>query len=163
MEDTREVFDWRQPWVVSGISLLAGMAVGLLIAPRSGRSSRQWIVATMRHLRRRVDRLGRDLETQARYERGRILGVVEEMRKASEPPRDVDDETITQRVRTGLGENVATWKLPRLNVNTVGKVVTIRGHVKTEDQKRQAEDVVRSIRGVANVMNLITCEQTGTV
>lgn len=67
---------------------------------------------------------------------------------------EVDPETITDRVRTELGENQMLRHLPRINVNTEPDgIVYLRGTVPGDGERELAERIARRQRGVQRVVN----------
>ncbi len=66
----------------------------------------------------------------------------------------VDDTTITSEVKAKLLENSLTKGLA-ISVETFQGQVTLTGAVNTEQQKDQAAQIARSVRGVNKVNNLI--------
>jgi len=102
--------------------------------------------------RRLVDRGS----AQIRYRSGSLQGITHKMKDlvAPEPKLlEADDDTIAQRVRTELGENSLTWKLPHLNVNSERGKLTVRGPVKSNREKENVEKVTKQVPGVKEVIN----------
>ena len=69
-----------------------------------------------------------------------------------------EDAGTTAAVKSALALNkqVASFDIhvdSANNADTKGNNVTLTGHVPTEDDKRVAEEVARSTKGVANVVN----------
>lgn len=62
----------------------------------------------------------------------------------------IDDKVLAHKVRGTLDDN-AVYKFPDVKVNTYKGTVQLSGFVETQEQKRQAEQMVRSINGVNNV------------
>jgi osmotically-inducible protein OsmY len=59
---------------------------------------------------------------------------------------------VKAKLVTGIGISTAT----SIDVDAHGQVVTLKGTVPSEDQKRQAEESVRQLDGVAKVVNDLT-------
>jgi osmotically-inducible protein OsmY len=137
-----------------------GVLTGLLFAPKSGRNSRVWLRQQSEHLRSNVVHLSERLAKRARYERGRLEGLRHSLRERVGGARlqeaYVDDDLITQRVKTELGENPRTWRIASFNVNTVNGVVTLRGRVSSEEEREALEEVARSVPNVEDVINKVT-------
>jgi hyperosmotically inducible periplasmic protein len=68
--------------------------------------------------------------------------------------RYIDDKVLVQRVKSSLNDN-EVYKFPDVKVNTYNGTVQLTGFVNSEEQKRKAEEIVRNVRGVANVQNQI--------
>ena len=138
---------------------LAGLALGLLFAPNSGRANRTWVRQRIDGWRAGMQRRRRDLIGQTDYEIGRATGIAHNLgRRMGLIKKEVDlsDDVVNQRVRTELGESSAAWQIPRLNIDTFDGVVTLRGHVNNEHQCRAIEDVVRKVRGVREIVNKLS-------
>lgn len=64
----------------------------------------------------------------------------------------VDDAWITTKVKSTLAQDSAT-PAKDIHVNTKSGVVVLTGTVQSKDQKKQAEQDARSIKGVKDVEN----------
>jgi osmotically-inducible protein OsmY len=62
------------------------------------------------------------------------------------------DATTTTAVKSALALNKQVSAF-EIHVNSSNNNVTLTGRVPTDDDKRVAEEIARSTRGVANVMN----------
>jgi hypothetical protein len=72
---------------------------------------------------------------------------------------DGDNLTITQRVRTNLGHELALAG-HHININTQARgIVYLRGTVEGEEQRRIAETVARNTEGVSAVVNELQVER----
>jgi osmotically-inducible protein OsmY len=69
-------------------------------------------------------------------------------------PRQVDDLTITARVKTAL-LNDPDITAPRIDVETVKGVVTLSGRVASKQEEQKAIHVARSIAGVVDVKSTL--------
>jgi hypothetical protein len=139
--------------------LAAGVAIGLLAAPRTGRSSRAWLGQKFDHLKSSGSDVGPFVRKKIDYQQGRLAGVVHEMRKrtgATEAKPYVDDDLIAQRVRTKIGESPSTWHLPRINVDSAHRVVTLRGVAATDVEKEALTQVASAVEDVEGVVNKVT-------
>lgn len=136
----------------------AGVAFGFLTAPKTGRAARAWIGQKVEHYRKDMQNLERRAEQKTSYEEGRLAGVIHKAKQLTlvESDEEVDDDIITQRVRTNFGENLKTSHLPRINVDTVNGLVTLRGRVPTESDRCNLEQIATSIRDVEKVVNKVT-------
>jgi len=137
----------------------AGLALGILLAPRAGRQTRDWIGQKARHGGKLLGRGGEFLRRRAEYERNRLRGIFYETKRKFSVPEYASDETVTQRVRTELGRNVKSRDIPNLAVDTFNGVVTLRGTVMNGDQMNDVLDVIYSIRGVRDIVNKLRLEQ----
>ena len=59
----------------------------------------------------------------------------------------MNDQDITARVKQALA-NDGQHKYPMVGVNTFKGTVQLIGYVDSDDQKRQVEDIVRTVQGV---------------
>lgn len=162
MRDTNRSFLSQAARTVPSLifAFVTGAALALLLAPRKGRSSRAWLRQRYDNLRSRLRRRGREMRNWQAYERGRVTGVVHDLRArmASRGPSDtVDDDIVTARVHTKFGEHHLTRHLPRLNIDTVDGVVTLRGHLPSERDCGAAERMAAEVAGVRKVINKIGC------
>ena len=137
----------------------AGVAIGLLTAPKTGRGARTWLGQKIEHWRSGAfDWTGR-LRSQARYQQGRLTGVMHKARQLTLIPGGeeeyVDDDLISQRVRTRIGEHPRTAHLPRVNVDSADRVVTLRGGVQTEEERLALEEVAAADPDVGGVINKV--------
>ena len=65
-----------------------------------------------------------------------------------------DDLTITARVKTAL-LNAPDIVAPRIDVETVNRVVTLSGRVQSKEEEQKAIDIARSVSGVAEVKSTL--------
>lgn len=63
------------------------------------------------------------------------------------------NQIIEQRVRTGIGEQVETEGLPKINVEVNDGVAELRGPVPSEDLKRTIGEIASNTEGVREVRN----------
>lgn len=69
--------------------------------------------------------------------------------------RYIDDKVLVQKVKSALGDS-EIYKFPDVKVNTYEGTVQLTGFVDSMEQKRKAEEIARTVRGVYNVQNQIT-------
>ena len=74
------------------------------------------------------------------------------------PARQPDDLTITARVKTAL-LNDPEIVAPRIDVETVNRVVTLSGRVASKQEEQKAIRVARSIAGVVDVKSTLQIQQ----
>lgn len=145
----------------------AGILFGYLTAPKSGRGTRSWISQRFDHWRAQT----RDIESVVRrrfhYEEGKLAGAVYRLRRLRAVPDEgkyVDDDLITRRVRTNLGEDKSTRQTARINVDTANNIVTLRGVVHSQQERQNLERVagrVRDVDSVVNKVNVVDKEVVG--
>ena len=70
-------------------------------------------------------------------------------------PKQWDDTAIEADVRKALAENIHTKSLG-LSVKVDHQVVTLDGHVDTNEQRREAGSAANGVDGVKSVINNIT-------
>jgi hyperosmotically inducible protein len=69
-------------------------------------------------------------------------------------PDTLDDTTITTRVKTAMLNDPAVGAL-RIDVDTVQRVVTLTGRVKSPSERDQALALVRQVSGVSDVKDAL--------
>ena len=72
----------------------------------------------------------------------------------------VDDANIKASVKTKLAEDVRFSTLTNIEVNSTNGIVTLAGQVHNIDEKRAAERVAASVKGVKKVNNELQIEKT---
>jgi hyperosmotically inducible protein len=77
---------------------------------------------------------------------------------SSEIKQDAKNATLTTKVKTALAADVGLRTLTGINVDSEGSVVTLKGSVDTEANKRRAEQIARGVEGVSTVRNQLTLE-----
>ena len=68
------------------------------------------------------------------------------------------DAALTTKVKSALAADVGLRTLTGISVDSEGSVVTLKGSVDTEANKRRAEQVAQGIEGVSSVRNQLTVE-----
>lgn len=123
----------------------AGAAIAWLFDPDRGRARRNrakdQAAAVLR--RRRAD-----AEREARYLEAKAEGAAAEARGDGQP-RPQDDVDVAHAVRQAL--SAAGVPTEDVTVEAVDAVVTLRGQVPSEDDKRRVEEAARSAAGVREV------------
>jgi len=71
----------------------------------------------------------------------------------------VDDATIKTSVKAKLVSNDRLSTLTNIEVNSTNGVVTLAGQVHNPDEKKLAEQVAKSVKGVVKVNNELQVEQ----
>ena len=125
----------------------AGAAVAYFLDPDRGRARRNRTKdQTAAALRRRKA----DAEREARYLEGKVKGATIEARGGGQP-RPEDDVDVTHAVRQAFSAaGVATGDV---TVEAVDGVVTLRGQVASDDDKRRVEKAAGSAAGVREVQS----------
>ncbi|RJQ33288.1 MAG: BON domain-containing protein [Actinobacteria bacterium] len=136
-------------------AFLAGIVITILTTPKSGKSTRNWIGNQAKHARHLGKRTIRRAGSKIRYFAGYAKGSFSKASEFLNPTVEfADDDLITDRVKTELGENPLTWDLPeRLNINCENGIVIIRGPVENWQQKQDVEDVIKQVEGVVGLVN----------
>jgi hyperosmotically inducible periplasmic protein len=80
-------------------------------------------------------------------------------RTTEAPERQVQDATITGKIKTKLASDVRVATLTNVDVNTTNGVVTLAGQVRSEDEKRAVEEVTRGVPGVLHISNNLQVAQ----
>ena len=100
------------------------------------------------------------LRAQAKYQQGKMTGRMHKIEQLTLVPSEgeayVDDDLITQRVRTKIGENPRTWHMPRINIDTVDRIVTLRGRVQADAERQALEEIAMADPDVEEVVNKVT-------
>lgn len=145
--------------VLQGVLIFcAGIVVGILTAPKTGRGSRSWIRQRFEHWHAQSRDIGAVMRRKASYEEGKLAGAVHRIRQLTTVPNQgkyVDDDLITQRVRTHIGEDRSTGMLARINVDTADRIVTLRGGVASQRDKENLDRVVTAVQDVDDVVNKV--------
>lgn len=143
-----------------------GAAAGVLGSPTSGKQARtvaaQQGGRAARTASKQAASTARTLSSQARNRAAAFRAARSSI--AQERSEVVDENTISARVETELGENPTLRHLPRINVNTEpGGVVYLRGPVPSENERQLAEEIARRQRGVNEVVNELHVQGTDAV
>jgi len=77
----------------------------------------------------------------------------------SSPRRQVDDGAIKASVKAKLAADVRLSTLTNVEVNSTDGIVTLAGKVRSEEERRMAGEVARSVDGVVRVNNELQVEQ----
>jgi osmotically-inducible protein OsmY len=76
----------------------------------------------------------------------------------SSPHRQVDDSAIKASVKAKLAADVRLSTLTNVEVNSTDGIVTLAGKVRSEEERRMAGEVARSVDGVVRVDNNLQVE-----
>lgn len=138
-------------WLFLGAGLLGGVALGMLLAPTTGRRSRALLRDKATHAGHEIGDFGGDAAGRLHGLKNRAAGLAAHAKGMANPGEAGDDNTVADRVRTALGEHLATKRLERINVDCVDGVVTLRGQMIDEALQPVIEGLVREINGVRDV------------
>lgn len=134
--------------------LLAGLTLGILFAPRNGRSTRTLIAQRYHDWMDRISVWLESLAKKTRQQSTRVQGVVYQMRERAVPEEMiVSDEILAQRVRSELGRFFNT---AIIDIATQEGTVTLRGSIPSDQEKQDIIDMARRVRGVRDVINLFS-------
>ena len=142
-----------------GLGVVAGVALGVLLAPASGRRSRALVRDKITKAGHEAGDLGVAARKKAADLSHRATGLAHDIKEKVKPsPDDADDATITARVRSELGRLPAAGQLGRLNVDVCEGVATLRGPVVDEATRAAVETAVRGVKGVQAVKSTLLVE-----
>jgi osmotically-inducible protein OsmY len=135
--------------------LALGGALGALLAyffdPQGGRGRRHLAVdrtaAFFRSGRRRAARAGRGVAAEA-------YGVSQKVRHRKQEPKDFDDATLADKIRSQVFRDPAVPK-GNVNVNVQNGVVQLRGELPRPDLIEALVAETRKVQGVRDVENLL--------
>lgn len=97
-------------------------------------------------------------QAQTRYEEQ--TNRPESSTSRDETRQDTRDAALTGKVKAALAGDVGLKTL-RINVDSSGNTVTLKGQVDSEETKRRAERVAHQVEGVASVDNQLTVRTPG--
>jgi hypothetical protein len=145
----------RDPPTKRARPLLLGIAIGVVLGrlfdPVAGRRRRAELrdrtAAFFRRGGRRAGRFGR-------YTTSYVHGLKQRATHVREEPKDLDDATLADKVRTKIFRPQDVPK-GQINVNVHQGVVQLRGEVPHREMINDLEVQVREIQGVRDVENLL--------
>ena len=109
-----------------------------------------WVVIRQTSVGHSLSGLVRRTRKEARYVGAALPGVTYRLR-GGRPDPDVDDATLTDRVRSALGPVEKALDLPRLHVMVDHRLARLDGDVGDASDARRIERAVRGVAGIANV------------
>lgn len=138
---------------ITGFAAAIAAAVYLL-DPDRGRSRRAKLSDQAEAAARKT---GEKIETQARYQKGKIQGLAHDLTEPFRPEEQFDDDTLTQKVRS---EALGRWGGAKKAVDIAVKdgVVTLKGNTTTE-LAEELVGLVESVPGVVSVEDELTVPQ----
>lgn len=128
-----------------------GALAAFLFDPVSGRGRR----ARLRdQSRARARDLAEEASARARYESGRVRGLIHEMGAGDEPP--IDEPELLQKVRSeAVGPaNLSTGDI-EVSIQD-GATVVVRGNINDPREARELISRIESVTGVEGVRNELT-------
>ena len=87
-----------------------------------------------------------------------LLAGLAACKTTSSPHRQVDDAAIKASVKAKLAADVRLSTLTNVEVNSTDGIVTLAGRVRSEEERRMAGEVARSVDGVMRVDNNLQVE-----
>jgi hypothetical protein len=132
-----------------------GTALGALLAyffdPQNGKRRRNMLVGrgggVLRSSGRRAERMGRGVAARG-------YGVKQKVTHLKEEPKEYDDATLADKVRTDIFRAADAPK-GDVNVNVQDGVVQLRGQVEKPELIDDLVEQTRKIQGVRDVENLL--------
>jgi gas vesicle protein len=121
-----QIADSTSKWLWIAIGVLAGVLLGILLAPTTGRRSRALIKDKVNKAGHEAADLGHNAKAKATDIANRAAGKIHEIKAGAEEDL-ADDRTVADRVRTAIGESPITRNMERLNIDCVNGIVTVRG------------------------------------
>ena len=79
---------------------------------------------------------------------------------STEVRQDTRNAALTAKVKSALAADVGLKTL-KIDVDSMGNTVTLKGSVDSADTRRRAEEVARKVDGVATVRNELTVRSGG--
>ena len=79
---------------------------------------------------------------------------------STEIKQDTKNAALTAKVKSALAADVGLKTL-RIDVDSMGNSVTLKGAVDSAETRRRAEEVARQVDGVATVRNELTVRSGG--
>jgi osmotically-inducible protein OsmY len=138
---------------ITGFAAAIGAAVYLL-DPDRGRSRRARLADQAESAARKT---GEKIEAQARYQKGKIQGLAHDLTEPFRPETEVDDDTLTQKVRS---EALGRWEGAKkdIDIDVQGGIVTLKGNT-TPELARGLVGLVEAVPGVVSVEDQLTVPQ----
>ncbi|TAK10016.1 MAG: BON domain-containing protein [Candidatus Manganitrophaceae bacterium] len=134
--------------------LLAGLTLGILFAPRTGRSSRALIAQRYQAWMNRLSVWFEDLARKTRQQSSRVQGTIRELREKTAPEETtISDEILSQRVRSELGRFFNT---AAIEIMSQDGVTTLKGAVGNNQERQDIVEMARRVRGVREVISLLS-------
>jgi osmotically-inducible protein OsmY len=101
--------------------------------------------------RQKIKKLGKDTKEQVRKLNRDIAGNVQPGR--DQASAKLDNAVLLAKVKAKLASDVGLATLGKVNIDTRDSIVTLRGTVESEAQRKQAERAAAQVDGVSKVVN----------
>ena len=125
-------------WVLAGVGVVVGYAVGALSAPRRAQDLRDEMALSAERL----------MDSSGGAATSGQASSAQETRDLSAPPAQ---KTIADKIRTNLGQDPRTSSLPRLNINVAEGTAFIRGTVPPGFDQNAIREIAGAVEGVTDV------------
>lgn len=133
--------------------LLTGLAVGILFAPQSGRTTRARIVQKYQRWMNEIGRWFDRMARLAQYQGSRFQSVAQEGKERLKTSEAfVDDEELPQRIKSELGR---FFNISDLNVSCRDGIVTLHGGVGNDQEKQNMVELAKRVKGVRDVVSML--------
>ena len=133
------------------LAAVLGALGAFFLDPTSGRRRRAELSQRLPAFFRRR---GRTLSRAGRAASAEVYGVQQKLTHMREEPKDLNDSTLTEKVKTELFRDPDVPK-GQINVNVQEGVVQLRGEVPRPELMNDLVEKARSIQGVRDVENLL--------
>ncbi len=133
------------------VAAVAGVLAAFFLDPTSGRRRRAEVLQRVPAFFRRR---GRQLSRAGRAASAEVHGIQQKVTHLREEPKDLNDSTLTEKVKTELFRDPEVPK-GQINVNVQEGVVQLRGEVPKPELIEELVEKARSIQGVRDVENLL--------
>ena len=132
-------------------ALAVGAALAFFLDPRSGKRRRHRVRdRTRAAFRRRV----RNVERQAHYEAGKLVGVAHTIAHHEHGISELDDVSLVRKVESELFRDRTIPKGP-ISIDADRGIVVLRGQLEDAQLIQRIEREVRDVAGVRDVDNLL--------
>ena len=125
----------------------AGVALGILVAPRRGGDLRNRIGNHLLHWEKVTRHF---LIGRAKDLSNRAMGIAAETRRHFEPTEDIDPGVLLDRVHSHLG-HASDLPLSHINLTAVGRVIVVHGYIPSEEERDRLARAIREVDGVVDV------------
>jgi hypothetical protein len=136
---------------VAAAAFAAGATLEFFLDPRNGRRRRRIVRdRSGGAMRRRT----RQLERQAHYEAGKMVGIAHAITHIARSCDDLDDVGLVHRVESELFRD-RTIPKGQISINAERGIVVLRGQLQDQQQIVRIERATRKVAGVRDVENLL--------
>jgi hyperosmotically inducible periplasmic protein len=127
------------------------LSVFLLALAGCDRSTQEKAEERQAEAQQKLRKLGSEAKQRARE-------LDHNIQRAVQPDRDqaatkLDDAALLAKVKAKLASDVGLATLQRINIDTHGSLVTLRGTVASETQRQGAQRAALQVSGVTRVVN----------